>query len=55
SILRIDSKNDMTPRPDIFAAGDVVTGAATVIEAMGTARIAAKGIDAYLSGKLEKK
>ncbi|MCD6124131.1 hypothetical protein J7J62_03045 [bacterium] len=45
----------MTPRPCVFAAGDVVTGAATVTEAMGTARIAAKGIDACLSGKLKKK
>ena len=51
----VDPETGMTSRPGVFAAGDVVTGAATVIEAMGTARIAAKGIDAYLSGKLKKK
>lgn len=40
-----------TTRPGVFAGGDAVTGAATVILAMGTGRRAAKAIDAYISGK----
>ena len=35
----------------VFAGGDIVTGAATVIQAMGAGKDAAKAIDAYLSGK----
>ena len=38
-----------TSRPGVFAGGDAVTGAATVILAMGAGRAAAKGIDEYLS------
>lgn len=38
-----------TNRPGIFAGGDAVTGAATVIKAMGAGKIAAAGIDEYLS------
>ena len=37
-----------TTRPGIFAGGDAVTGAATVILAMGAGRTAAKAIDEYL-------
>ncbi|MBQ0127044.1 MAG: NADPH-dependent glutamate synthase [Bacteroidales bacterium] len=37
-----------TTRPGIFAGGDAVTGAATVILAMGAGRAAAKAIDEYL-------
>ncbi len=37
-----------TSREGVFAGGDVVTGAATVILAMGAGRTAAKAIDAYL-------
>ncbi|MBE6021180.1 MAG: NADPH-dependent glutamate synthase [Clostridiales bacterium] len=40
-----------TNRPEIFAGGDAVTGAATVIKAMGAGKVAADGIDRYLSGK----
>lgn len=40
-----------TSRPGVFAGGDVVSGAATVILAMGAARKAAKAIDEYLSAK----
>jgi glutamate synthase (NADPH/NADH) small chain len=32
----------------VFAGGDIVTGAATVIEAMGAGRLAAQGILDYL-------
>jgi len=38
-----------TNRPGIFAGGDAVTGAATVIKAMGAGKVAAAGIDDYLS------
>lgn len=40
-----------TNRPGIFAGGDAVTGAATVIKAMGAGKKAAASIDAYLSAK----
>ena len=40
-----------TTRPGIFAGGDAVTGAATVILAMGAGRKAAKAIDEYLKTK----
>lgn len=38
-----------TSKAAVFAGGDAVTGAATVILAMGAGKSAAKGIDAYLS------
>ena len=38
-------------RPGIFAGGDAVTGAATVILAMGAGRVAAKAIDEYLAAE----
>ena len=40
--------NLMTSMGDVFAGGDIVTGAATVIEAMGAGRKAARGMKAYL-------
>ena len=40
--------NGATTRPGIFAGGDAVTGAATVILAMGAGRTAAKAIDEYI-------
>lgn len=40
-----------TSREGVFAGGDAVTGAATVILAMGAGRKAAKAIDAYLKSK----
>lgn len=47
--LIIDEETGMTTRPGVFAGGDSVTGAATVILAMGAGRRAAAGIDRYLS------
>lgn len=44
-------ENGSTSKEAVFAGGDAVTGAATVILAMGAGKAAAKGIDAYLSGK----
>jgi len=41
----------VTTRPGVFAGGDAVTGAATVILAMGAGRTAARAIDAYLKQK----
>ena len=35
----------------VYAGGDIVTGAATVILAMGAGKDAARAIDRYLSGK----
>jgi len=40
-----------TDKPRVFAGGDIVTGAATVIEAMGAGKKSAVAIDAYLNGK----
>ncbi|MDE6069425.1 MAG: NADPH-dependent glutamate synthase [Alistipes sp.] len=40
-----------TSRPGVFAGGDAVTGAATVILAMGAGRTAAKAIDEYIRNK----
>ncbi len=41
-------ENLATSIPGVFAGGDIVTGAATVIEAMGAGRRAARGMKAYL-------
>jgi glutamate synthase (NADPH/NADH) small chain len=40
-----------TSLPGVFAGGDIATGAATVITAMGAGRRAAAAIDEYLRGK----
>lgn len=40
-----------TSRPGVFAGGDIVTGAATVILAMGAGKTAAASIDEYIKGK----
>ena len=41
----------LTSREAVFAGGDAVTGAATVISAMGAGKLAAASIDEYLSQK----
>lgn len=46
-----DHETGMTSKPGVFAGGDIVTGAATVILAMGAGRKAAKGINDYLKWK----
>ncbi len=46
-----EEENGATSKPGVFAGGDAVTGAATVILAMGAGKAAAKGIDEYLSNK----
>lgn len=49
--ITADPETGATSLPGIFAGGDVVTGAATVILAMGAGRSAARAIDEYLSNK----
>jgi len=44
-----DPVTGRTARPNIWAGGDVVRGAATVISAMGDGRIAAKSMHQYLT------
>ena len=44
----VANEEGATTRPGVFAGGDAVTGAATVILAMGAGRTAAKAIDTYL-------
>lgn len=46
-----DPETLMTSKPGVFAGGDIVTGAATVILAMGAGKKAAAGIDQYLKTK----
>ena len=46
-----DEEKGQTSKEGVFAGGDAVTGAATVILAMGAGKAGAKGIDEYLSGK----
>jgi glutamate synthase (NADPH/NADH) small chain len=47
--IEADPETLMTSKKGVFAGGDIVTGSATVILAMGAGRKAAKSIDAYLS------
>ncbi len=47
----IIDENAMTTRENVYAGGDAVTGAATVISAMGAGKKAAKAIDEKLSAK----
>ncbi len=44
-------ENGQTSKQAVFAGGDAVTGAATVILAMGAGKAAARGIDEYLKNK----
>ena len=46
-----DEENGQTSKAAVFAGGDAVTGAATVILAMGAGKAGAKGIHEYLSNK----
>lgn len=47
----VADENGGTSRDGVFAGGDTVTGAATVIKAMGAGKIAAKSIDAYIQNR----
>lgn len=46
-----DEEFGRTSKEGVYAGGDAVTGAATVILAMGAGKAGAKGIDEYLSNK----
>ncbi len=45
----VEESTGQTTKDGVFAGGDAVTGAATVISAMGAGKLAAKAIDEYLS------
>lgn len=46
--IEVDPETNMTSIPGVFAGGDIVTGSATVISAMGMGKVAARGIIGYL-------
>ncbi|MGO5066425.1 MULTISPECIES: hypothetical protein [unclassified Clostridium] len=45
----LEEETGLTTREGVYAGGDAVTGAATVILSMGAGRQAADAIDEYLS------
>lgn len=47
----VEEETGRTSKEGVYAGGDAVTGAATVILAMGAGKTAAKAIDEYLSAK----
>jgi glutamate synthase (NADPH/NADH) small chain len=47
----VDEETGATSKEGVYAGGDAVTGAATVILAMGAGKKAAKAIDKYINGK----
>lgn len=47
----VDEQTGQTSKKGVFAGGDTVTGAATVILAMGAGKTAAKAIDEYIKSK----
>ena len=47
----VEENTGATTKEGVYAGGDAVTGAATVISAMGAGKTAAKAIDAYLKNK----
>lgn len=50
----IADEHGLTSREGVYAGGDAVTGAATVILAMGAGKTAAEAIDEYIKGKEQK-
>ena len=47
----VEENTGATTKEGVYAGGDAVTGAATVISAMGAGKVAAKAIDEHLSSK----
>ena len=47
----VTDENGLTTRTAVYAGGDAVTGAATVILAMGAGKTAAAAMDEYIMGK----
>ena len=50
----VADENGATSKAFVYAGGDVVTGAATVILAMGAGKTAAKAMDEYIKNKNQK-
>jgi glutamate synthase (NADPH/NADH) small chain len=48
-LILVDGKTGRSTKPRVWSGGDIVTGSATVISAMGAGQAAARDIDAYLS------
>ena len=48
-----EEETGATSKEGVYAGGDAVTGAATVILAMGAGKVAAKGIDEFIMGKAQ--
>jgi NADH-quinone oxidoreductase subunit F len=49
--VKADSKTLVTSRPEVFAAGDVITGPNTIIDAIADGKKAAAMIDLYVRGE----
>ena len=49
--IMVEEQTGATSKAGVYAGGDAVTGAATVISAMGAGKLAAKAIDEYLSAQ----
>jgi glutamate synthase (NADPH/NADH) small chain len=49
--IKIDPETGQTTNPKYFAAGDAINGGATAVQAVGGAKVAANGIDAFLQGE----
>jgi glutamate synthase (NADPH) small chain len=52
--IEADPETQATSFPGVYAGGDIVTGAATVIQALGAGRRAAKAMVQYLEERVEK-
>ena len=50
----VNEETMQTALPGVYAGGDVVSGAATVISAMGAGKIAAKAINEFITAKMTK-
>lgn len=50
-LIVVKDEYGQTSMPGVFAGGDIVTGAATVIAAMGAGKMAARGIDQFIRAK----
>jgi len=53
--ISVNPETNETSIPHVYAGGDIVTGSATVIEAMGAGRIAARAMHEKLTQKARKK
>ncbi len=53
-LIIADKETGVTSMKGVYAGGDITTGEATVISAMGTGKIAARGIDQYLKTKKQR-